>query len=134
VSQENVEIVRRATQAAMRRPTDWDTVNALYHPRHELISLTGRVEGGPGVGDQGWRDWLERMDEAGQWRYEPEEIRPAAGGRVVLIGRVWLRGGRSGAETELALGTVVTLRNGKIVRTEVYPSANEALEAAGLKD
>jgi hypothetical protein len=72
------------------------------------------------------------MDEAGQWRYEPEEIRPAPDGRVVLIGRFWLRGGRSGAETELALGTVATVRDGKIVRTEVFPSANEALEAAGL--
>jgi hypothetical protein len=48
MSEENVEIVRRATEAALRRPPDWNTVNALYHPRHELISLISRVEGAGG--------------------------------------------------------------------------------------
>jgi ketosteroid isomerase-like protein len=134
MSQENVEIVRRASEAALRRPTDWDTVNALYHPEHQLISLTGRVEAASEVGDQGWRGWLERMDAAGQWRYEPQDIRPAPDGRVVLIGRFWLRGSRSGAETESQIGTVVTLRDGRIVRTEVFFSAKEALDAAGLSE
>jgi hypothetical protein len=66
MSQENVEIVRRASEAALRRPTDWDTVNALYHPEHQLISLTGRVEAASEVGDQGWRVglsvWMRRVN------------------------------------------------------------------------
>jgi ketosteroid isomerase-like protein len=134
MSRENVEIVRRATEAALRRPTDWDTVNDLYHPRHELISLVGRMEGASDVGDQGWRDWLERMDETGQWRGEVDEIHSAPEGRVVLTARFWLRGSRSGAETERPLGAVVTVRDGKIVRAEMFPTPEEALEAAGLRD
>ena len=134
MSQENVEIVRRATEAAFRRPTDWETINALYHPKHELIPLISRVEAGSSIGDQGWRDWLKRMDETGEWKFEADEIHAAPDGRVVVTGRFWLRGGQSGAETELHMGAVVTLRDRKILRTETFPTAIEALEAAGLKE
>ena len=47
MSQENVEIVRRAFQAAFRKPKpDVDTLNALYHSDHEFVSLIQRIEGG----------------------------------------------------------------------------------------
>lgn len=37
MSQENVEIARRMCAAAWRRPEpDYDTINALGHPSHEL--------------------------------------------------------------------------------------------------
>jgi ketosteroid isomerase-like protein len=134
MSQENVEIVRRAAEAAFGRPPDWDTVNALYDPNHELIPLTSRVEGGSAVGAGGWRTWRKRMDETGEWDFETDEIRLAPDERVVIVGRFHLRGDRSGAEVETPLGAVVTVRGGKIVRTETYPSPKEALEAAGLSE
>ena len=46
MSEENVELVRRAFEAGIRKPKpDFATVNALFDPDHELISFTSRVEG-----------------------------------------------------------------------------------------
>jgi len=47
MSQANVEIVRRAYEAVIRKPKpDFATINDLYHPDHELISLISLPEGG----------------------------------------------------------------------------------------
>jgi hypothetical protein len=47
MSQENVEIVQRACAAAWRRPKpDFDTLNALAHPDHEMFTVQSLVEGG----------------------------------------------------------------------------------------
>jgi hypothetical protein len=46
MSQENVEIARRACEAAWRRPQpDFDTLNALAHPDHEMFTVQSLVEG-----------------------------------------------------------------------------------------
>jgi ketosteroid isomerase-like protein len=44
------------------------------------------------------------------------------------------RGRASGAEVEDRLGTVWTIREGKIVRVVWFPTPEEALEAVGLRD
>jgi|SRR5215211_7367707 len=134
MSQENVELVRRAMEAALRRPPDWDTATALFDPQHEFISMVTRVEGSSDVGLEGWRNWRARMDEAGDWAVQVDEIRPAPNGRVVVLGRFQLRGGQSGAEIEANRGVVFTVRHGRIVSTEVFPSPTEALQAAGLRE
>ena len=47
MSQENVEIVRRAFEAICRKPKpDFETMNALYHPDHAFVPLVHRIEGG----------------------------------------------------------------------------------------
>jgi ketosteroid isomerase-like protein len=134
MSEENVEIVRRAIEAAFHRPPDWDTVNTLFDPEHELISLISRVEIGSSVGARGFADWRKRMDETGDWSIEIDEIRPAPDGRVVVLMRVKLHGRKSGAEVERHTAYLTTLRDGKIVRSEVFPTPEEALEAAGLSE
>jgi hypothetical protein len=84
MSHENVEIVRRAIEAVIQTPIeaaiqtptpDFATINALFHPDHELVSL------------------------------------------FTLHGPA-----------------VMTVRGGKIIRTETYPSPDEALEAVGLRE
>ena len=129
-----MEIVRRAVEAAFRRPPDWDAVNALFAPEHELISLVSRVEGGTDVGARGFADWRKRMDETGEWSVEFDEIRAAPDGRVVVLGRFKLYGRKSGAEVERDTANVVTLRDGKLVRTVAFATREEALEAAGLSE
>jgi hypothetical protein len=62
VSQENVEIVRRAFTAVNQRPKpDFATVNVLHDPDHEFISATTGVEGrsfpGRAPSVNGWRTW-----------------------------------------------------------------------------
>ena len=52
MSEENVEIVRRGWDAAPRDQPDWETLDALIDPQHELRTLVGLVEGAheaPGV-------------------------------------------------------------------------------------
>ena len=57
MSQENAEIARRACKAAWRRPkSDFDVLNALAHPDHEMFTIQSLVEGGPGYrGAEGFR-------------------------------------------------------------------------------
>jgi len=63
MSQENIEIARRAWEAANRRPRpDFATVNALFHPQHELVAVTDPLEGRTRHGAQGFREWLEEID------------------------------------------------------------------------
>ena len=59
MSEENAELVRRGTEAALRRPEpDWATINELYHPNHEFVPLASFFEGGSHRGTSGYRDWL----------------------------------------------------------------------------
>jgi hypothetical protein len=47
MSEENVEIARAAIEATLRRPKpDYDTMNVLFHPDHQYLSLLRMVEGG----------------------------------------------------------------------------------------
>ncbi len=61
-----MEVVRRALGAVYRKPSpDFDTINALYHPDHELVSLTGRrLDGRVLKGIRGYRDWMAEIADA----------------------------------------------------------------------
>lgn len=134
MSAENVKIVRRAFEAATRRPKpDFATVNALYHPDHELSSATGRLEGTePLRGAAGFRELLATTGEAMSWESAVERLSAIDDDRVLLTWRVTARGSQSGAPTEQRLAAIVTVRDGKVTRTENYSSVEQALEAAGL--
>jgi ketosteroid isomerase-like protein len=61
---ENVEVVRRALEAAVRKPKpDFATVNALYDPDHELVTPISRLEGATLRGAEGFRTWLTGIGE-----------------------------------------------------------------------
>ena len=134
MSQENVELVRRAIEAAIRRPRpDFDTINDLYHPDHEFISRIDALEGGSHRGARGYRDWLLNTQDAVEWESTLEQVTAIDEDRVLGIVPISVRGRSSGiALKEERFGYLVAVRDGKIIRTEVYPSPEEALEAAGL--
>ena len=56
------------------------------------------------------------------------------GDQVIFTSRQQGRGASSGAATALELGNIFTLRNGEIVRMEIYGQPEDALEAAGLPE
>jgi ketosteroid isomerase-like protein len=87
-------------------------------------------------GAGGFREWLTEIDEAfgSSWESRIDEAQELDEGRVLLVVVFLLRGKRSGAPVEQRIGIVMTLRDGKVVRTETYPSRQEALEALGLPD
>ena len=137
MSEANVEIVRRAYEAALRRPKpDFATVNALFHPNHELVSLVSFRQAGLLRGSRGFREWLTELDETyeSSWEMRVDEARALEEGRVLLDVVFGVQGKRSGVPVEQRVGIVATLRDGKVVRTESYPSRDEALEAVGLEE
>jgi ketosteroid isomerase-like protein len=135
MSEENLELVRRGWDAALRDPPDWRTLDALIDPRHELRTLVGLVEGAhDAVGVEGFRQFRERMNQTGEWTFEIDRFLPAPHDRVVILGSFRVRAHQSGVELSAARGIVQTVAESRIIRTEVFPTPDEALEAAGLSE
>jgi ketosteroid isomerase-like protein len=133
VSQENVEIVRRGIEAAFRRPKpDVAVLNEVYHPDHEFLSLIDALEGGSHRGGRGYRDWLLNNEETVQAESRLEQVTEIDDDRVLAITPTRFQGKSSGVPLEQRLASIVTVRNGKIIRSEAYSSPEEALKAAGL--
>jgi ketosteroid isomerase-like protein len=130
----NVDLVRRGFEAASSRPPDWETVNDTFDADHEFASFFDVIEGGTWTGATGWRDFMAEMDRLGEWRWDIEEVRNAAGGRVLVRSRFSLRGRRSGVPVDSRTGMLVSVDAGKIRRTQVLPSWQQALDAAGVAE
>jgi ketosteroid isomerase-like protein len=130
---ENVELARRAFEAFDRR--DLDAVLEVCDPDVRLDVVTGGIAGRaePYRGHDGLREYLS--DASRVWtelRMTPSEFHEAAGGVVVVVGRVYARG--SGRVVDSPTGWLWRLRDGRIVSGRVYPNPDEALAAAGLAD
>jgi ketosteroid isomerase-like protein len=137
MSEENVEIVRRGIEAALCSPEpDFATLSTLYHPDHEFISVVdSTLEGGSHRGMDGYRDWLRGVEETVQSRSRLERVTEIDEERVLAITPTRHAGRSSGVPLdEEPMACIVTVRDGTIVRTEMYPSATEALKAVGLAE
>ena len=132
MSEENVEIVRRAFETfAQEGP---EAMVDFWDPETELWMPSGLVQaGGTYRGHRAVLDWMKEWAEA--WEeidYTPEEFTEA--GDNVLVSVLYnARGKESGVRTEARFWYLLTLRNGKTVRWELYPERAQALEAAGLR-
>jgi ketosteroid isomerase-like protein len=127
VSRENVEIVRRVYEAAARH--DSAAVLALYDPQVELDSSRLELVGPGGVhrGHEGLRRFFREWHEA--WEnveYDYDELIDA-GDHVVSVVTRRGRGRASGADVELHVALVWTVRAGQVVRVVWFPSCEEAL-------
>jgi ketosteroid isomerase-like protein len=133
MSQENVEIVRRVSDAYNRR--DVGAMLDELHPEiewHPWLQL--QFGGGATVyrGHQGVRKGIRELEEAfSEIQAEQTEIRDL-GERVVAIGHLRGRGSESGAITESAIAWIVEFKSGKVIRVREYLDPKKALEAVGL--
>ena|ERR1700737_2904505 len=131
MSQENVEIAKRAIDAFNRR--DVDDLTELTTPDFELFAPMIQVEGGSLRGREGVetvfgniRDtWEEQRFIAGEFR--------DLGDRVVVLGRMEAHGRSSGVPVDVPFGNIFDFRDGKISRVRAYRDHGEALRAAGLE-
>jgi ketosteroid isomerase-like protein len=132
MSQENVEIVRRAIEAWTRR--DLDGALQDLHPDAEVdwsesFGVQRGVYRGIGEISRFWKEWLEL--------FEKIDVRPEAfidaGEHVVVPNRTYMRG-RDGIEVDAGSTSVWTLRDGKIVSHRLYQEKEAALEAVGLSE
>jgi ketosteroid isomerase-like protein len=131
VSQENVEIVRRAMQAM--RLGDMDALSGAAHADYQFHTTSGLPGGGVYKGlravmafSQGFTDTWES--------FSIEEGRVIdADATVVVLGRVKAQGKMSGVALDTAIAYVHVLREQKLSRTEVFFDHDEALRVAGLE-
>jgi ketosteroid isomerase-like protein len=145
MSQENVEIVRRAFEIAREQRGD-PGAGFDQTVREGILASNldwrGGVRGGRGVagledavGRDGYvefiRRWTEDFDDL---VVEPEQIIRADNDRVVAIARWSGTGKGSGAPVEMRTGMVFTLEARCIVQVANLIEPNHALQAAGLSD
>jgi ketosteroid isomerase-like protein len=132
MSEENVEIVRRALEALDRR----DRAAVLAASDSDIEVVPSRDWPEPGVrGPEAVFDWyLQAFDSLQPFRTSETEFIDAGGDKVLLQYRMYVRGSGSGAEVEFRRWCVVTLRKGKTLRHQWFTDRDEALEAAGMSE
>jgi ketosteroid isomerase-like protein len=127
MSQENVEIVRRAYEAFNRR--DIAALSTLVDPE---IDFRSTVESHRGM--EGVADFVRSADETlDGFTAVPTEIIDA-GKQVVVVVHERGRGKGSGIEVDHRFAHVWTIRDGRAVAFHAFTKRTEALEAVGLSE
>jgi|SRR5215211_3991965 len=132
MSQENVELVRRASDAWNRG--DYAAALESVAPEIEVEDnlggdLDGTYEGIAGLQKYLASFWGSFVD----FHTEIEDC-IAEGDEVVFSAHHYGRGKGSGVRVEMQNWHVCTVRDGKIVRYRFFRTKPEALEAAGLRE
>jgi ketosteroid isomerase-like protein len=132
---EKVEVVRQVYDAAARR--DSASIFDLYDREVELDSSRLELVNDEGVyrGHDGLRRFFREWHEA--WEgidYDYDELVDAGGEHVISFVTRRGRGRASGADVELSLALVWTVRDGRVNRVVWFPTRAEALEAVGLSE
>ena len=131
MSQENVEVVRQLFSYWGRG--DWRSGAELLDPNWELVFSAGWfVDPGRYRASDASRALKEFLGSWEDFHTEDEKIIDA-GGQVVALHRIRARGRASGMEVDDRVGSVFTLRDGRLLRM-VACTRQEALEAAGLSE
>ena len=112
------------------------TAVELADPNWEYTSVIASLEPGMYRGHDGIQTYFNALAASWEeWRCEPEEVFEVGPRTVFATVRFFATGKESGVAVEARLGLVAVLSNqGKVLRGHVYPSREEALEAAGLSD
>ena len=130
MSQENVDAVKRAVEAAVDRPEDFFGIfdeDVVWVPGG--FSPGGTIYGLDGVRERA-RSWVGAFENYGAEAVECLD----AGSSVYVQTRQRGRGKGSGVETEIDYWMVWLFFQGKVVRVTYFPTRAEALEAAGLSE
>src|SRR5262249_44715516 len=142
MSQENVEIIRRAYDrfdktVDLRQGSNLDMSCFAELATPEFEYIAGLDFPGLPSGLHGIDDFVRFLD--GFWGIFQEagtivEQLIDAGDAVLAIVRFHGKGGQSGATVEMTAFQLWTFRNGKLVRGRGFTTREEALKAAGLSE
>jgi ketosteroid isomerase-like protein len=132
MSQENVEIVRLSN--ALTNDGDFDAAFRLAHPDIEWVIAKEHPDARTVTGQHALREYRREWEEALPGVYVEFDRLLDTGNAVVGTGAVRGTGAGSGAEVQVPIGFVFTLRDGLITRVEEYLDPAEALKAAGLEE
>ena len=130
--QENAEIVRAAIDAWNRG--DWVGVVKDVAGDFELVPPSRSPLSKPLRGTDEVRAWAaDQRETVGDLSIEIEELIESGESIVALI-RLGIRPQGAEAHLELRIAHLWTLRDAKLIRCEVFPEREKALEAAGLTE
>lgn len=116
--------------AALNR-RDPDALLRLVHPEFEFRSLLAGVEGRAYRGGDGIRRYLRDIDDGfAEVSWELVELLVEEPSRPVIIFRMRAQGRGSDVPFDLETAQVWSFRDGQLVRSDVFRSTEEALDAA----
>jgi len=134
MSERDVDVVLDQFAAVNER--DFERAMSHYADDVELfVDSRAFLESGTFHGREAVGEWFGnwfRTFEA-DYRFDIEETRDL-GDAVLLVASHRGRGRTSGAEVQGRNGYLYRVRDGKIVRAELYPGRDEALEASGWRE
>ena len=139
MSQENVEVVRRAHDAFNKRPGlgSEDAYRSLAEFLHPEVDWHDQRELPGATVHHGIDEVMRHLASAEESvHYEPIdllEIRDA-GACVVAVYRIHARGRSSGVPVDRDAAHVYRFKGARIERVEIFGSRTEAREAAGLRE
>jgi ketosteroid isomerase-like protein len=130
---ENIEI---ATQMFIWwNLADREIDTAAVDPEVEAHTPLSSTRGGPYRGYDGMRQWIADIDDQfEEWYSRPDDWTDLGDGRVLVLGELHMRGRESGIELDQPMGWVLSFRDGKLIRYDVYADHGEARRAAGIDD
>jgi ketosteroid isomerase-like protein len=129
VSDDGVAIVRRWFEALERG----DPAPELCDPDIEITNWAESPVTGPYRGHDGLARWWEDVtDPFQEFRWEPKSIEAIDERRCLTVQRIAGRFRHTGIDLDFAWGSIVTVRDGKILSAVGYSSPRRARRAAGL--
>jgi ketosteroid isomerase-like protein len=139
MSQENVEVVRRITDAFVAGSEHgeygaaWDT--GLVAEDFEWVGAPEMAEETRFRGRQGFVEAMKRWTEDfDQWSIHLEQLVDAANDRVLGFFNQTATGKGSGVPVKQEYSIVYDFRDGQVVRMRLFLDRADALEAAGLSE
>jgi ketosteroid isomerase-like protein len=132
MSEENVEVVRRAVDAINRR--DIDAYLACCTEDIQLVPPNAQIDGSY-EGPSGVRQFLADVEGAmPDLRLEVEGLESIGPDEVLAHVRATASGRTTGIDTGAKFINVYELANGRISRVRGFPDREMALRAAGLSE
>ena len=133
MSQENVEIVRRGTDAYNRGDLDGILENWASDAVLDWSNSRGFDAGVFRGHDEiraHWQRLLAAFDEVRIELVDPIEVEDG----LLIVENVGYLRGRDGIEVQTRSAWLITIRDGKTTSFTLYQTKQEALEAAGLSE
>jgi ketosteroid isomerase-like protein len=137
MSHENLEIVQRlyaVFAGGVNERTILAAVNEGLADPEGVLDLSTAYPDGPVVRLETMREFFDTQPWGRSTWFEPESLRAVGNDRVLVLIRLHGIGTGSGIEVEGRVAHLLTLRERRVVRTEVYTDRTKALEAAGLPE
>jgi ketosteroid isomerase-like protein len=133
MSRENIELVRESWEAFRRGDVEWLRLHS--HPEVVLVQPAEVPDSKSYVGHEGIVEAVE--DWPAQWEdfdLVVVDVIDVSRDQVVAVTRQSGRGRESGIEMTFEIAYLHTIRDGKATRLDMFMTAAQALEAAGLSE